>query len=327
MRILLTAIMWHYVFRFSAGHHTHSDTRNRFKDVIFIVKYNYKPSSAVLLIHLRMWTKVFVKQVIFIPWNETEVLNFTEKNNLLGHKNLAFVSKIENETTGYVAYEVVTTVMKSHPDAVGYLFAHDDMAMNVSALMKLDQECVWQSQECQWMSHNQWKTGCRDLDVGWTSTEPDWWWARPWGKPALNKLLGNHADIAAEMNASLGSNHIWCSEQSDFFYIPHLYKDTYIRVLGAFAKHEVFLEIAIPTFIKSYIPANKVLLLPLCTFWNDSRHNIKSMEDLCGDNFPLYHPVKLSKKENVIAMVKKMALADDKKLRDDTEPWQQLGHL
>ena len=307
IRILLIGIFCSHLFCFVVGNHSFNDTRKRFQDILFIVKYNYKAAPGSVLLHLRMWSRVFVEQVIFVPWTADEITTFTDKN-LLGNLNITIVAKKDDShasPSGYVAYEVVSAAMKSHPNVAGYLFVHDDMAMNVSALMKLDHKYVWQSD---YIGEGR----CRDLDAEWTNRSNGWWWDSEWGSDAIDKLLSNRTDIAAEMKMSLGSNHIWCGEQSDFFYIPRKYKDVYTRVMSAFYDHGIFLEIAVSTFIRSYIPSDQILRLPLCTFFSEEiRYDFAYMEAECGDAFPLYHPVKLSSKLNVVGMRKKMALIGD----------------
>jgi hypothetical protein len=306
IRTFLAAVFCSHLLSFVAGNHSFSDARKRFQDILVVVKYNYKAPPGSVLLHLRMWNKVFLNQIIFVPWTVQEIGNFTERNHV-GNGNVTIVSKIDpvEIDTGYLAYEVVTSAMKSHPDVAGYLFVHDDLAMNVSALMDLDHEKVWQSDFIQ-------REICRDLDEGWKNKTNYWWWDGEWGTDAIDQMLLNHTDIAAEMKESLGSNHIWCGEQSDFFYIPQKYKDSYIRVMSAFAESNIFLEIAVPTFIRAYIPRSKCSKVLTCTFFTDEgRNDFAYMERECGDRYPLYHPVKLSSKLNVVGMKKKMALIDD----------------
>ena len=263
IRTFLAAVFCSHLLSFVAGNHSFSDARKRFQDILVIVKYNYKAPPGSVLLHLRMWNKVFLNQIIFVPWTVQEIGNFTERN-LVGNGNVTIVSKIDPEEidTGYLAYEVVTSAMKSHPDVAGYLFVHDDLAMNVSAMMDLDHEKVWQSD---YIGEGQ----CRDLDEGWKNKTNDWWWDGEWGTDAIDQMLLNHTDIATEMKKSLGSNHIWCGEQSDFYYIPQKYKDSYIRVMSAFVKFQIFLEIAVPTFIRAYTPVGQILQLRLCTDFDD----------------------------------------------------------
>lgn len=309
IRTFLAAVFCSHLLSFAAGNHSFSDARKRFQDILVIVKYNYKAPPGSVLLHLRMWNKVFLNQIIFVPWTVQEIGNFTERN-LVGNGNVTIVSKIDPEEidTGYLAYEVVTSAMKSHPDVAGYLFVHDDLAMNVSALMDLDHEKVWQSD---YVGEGQ----CRDLDEGWKNKTNDWWWDGEWGTDAIDQMLLNHTDIATEMKKSLGSNHIWCGEQSDFYYIPQKYKDSYIRVMSAFVKFQIFLEIAVPTFIRAYTPVGQILQLRLCTNFDIKvRNNFTEKEVLCGNKYPLYHPVKLSSRHNVIGMRKKMGLSGGKEI-------------
>ena len=308
IRTFLAAVFCSHLLSFVAGNHSFSDARKRFQDILVIVKYNYKAPPGSVLLHLRMWNKVFLNQIIFVPWTVQEIGNFTERN-LVGNGNVTIVSKIDDEfSLGYIAYEVVTSAMKSHPDVAGYLFVHDDLAMNVSAMMDLDHEKVWQSD---YIGEGQ----CRDLDEGWKNKTNDWWWDGEWGTDAIDQMLLNHTDIATEMKKSLGSNHIWCGEQSDFYYIPQKYKDSYIRVMSAFVKFQIFLEIAVPTFIRAYTPVGQILQLRLCTNFDIKvRNNFSEKEAECGNKYPLYHPVKLSSRHNVIGMRKKMGLSGGKEI-------------
>ena len=309
IRTFLAAVFCSHLLSFVAGNHSFSDARKRFQDILVIVKYNYKAPPGSVLLHLRMWNKVFLNQIIFVPWTVQEIGNFAERN-LIGNGNVTIVSKIDPEEidTGYLAYKVVTSAMKSHPDVAGYLFVHDDLAMNVSAMMDLDQKKVWQSD---YFGEGQ----CRDLDEGWKNKTNGWWWNSEFGTDAIDQMLRNHTDIATEMKKSLGSNHVWCAEQSDFYYIPQKYKDSYIRVMSAFVKYQIFLEIAVPTFIRAYTPVGQILQLRLCTDFDDEvRNNFSEKEVVCGNKYPLFHPVKLSSRHNVIGMRKKMGLSGGKEI-------------
>lgn len=310
LQMLLLAFLCSNWLFLTAGDYTFGDARNRFQKTLLVVKHNFKSNPGPVLLHIRMWSKVFTNQLIFINWNDAEIANFTT-NHLDVNGSISLVSKLEPHYPGFIAYEVVTLAMKSHPNYEGYLFAHDDMAMNITALIGLDLQSCWLSE---WFSLNV----CKNLDPLWNVTKNGWWWDSDYGTRAIDKMLANDNNtvIAREMKEVLGSNHHWCGEQSDFFYIPQTIRDVYIRVMGPFADAGIFLEIAVPTFIRVYVPPEKYIKVPLCTMFNghirlNNSHIFEYMEAHCGDKYPLYHPIKLSFKPNVAGMRKKMALLED----------------
>jgi hypothetical protein len=303
--ILLLAVICCQLPFSTASEYSFIDARNRFQNTVLIVKYNYKAPPGPVLLHLHMWSKVFVNQLIYISWDEAECAEFNAKN-LDVNGTIAVVSKLEPYASGYMAYEVVSLAMRSHPNYEGYLFAHDDMAMNISALMELDLKKTWMSD---WIHRD----SCRDLEYGWTNHTNGWWWDGEWGCTAIDKFLANNTAIANEMIQTLGSKYVWCGEQSDFFYLPNSFKKIFLRVMEPMAAFGIFLEIAVPTFWRVYVPPSKVLKLSLCsTFDLPVRLNTSTLfqyyENTCGDSYPLYHPVKLSCKNNVAGMRKKMGL-------------------
>jgi hypothetical protein len=120
-----------------SGHSTYSDARDKFNDTLLIVKYNYNVTAASAHDHLRMWRQVFPNQMIYVPWNAEQISH--AKGFLLGHTTAQFISRL-NDTEGYYAYTVAVDAMIKYPNYGRYLFAHDDMAMNMSKLMEIDRK-------------------------------------------------------------------------------------------------------------------------------------------------------------------------------------------
>lgn len=303
--ILLFAVISSQLLFSINGEYSFSDARKRFQNTVLVVKYNFKASPGPVLLHLHMWSKVFVNQLIYLPWEEAECAEFNAKN-LQVNGSISVISKLEKDAVGFFAYEVVTLAMKSHPNYEGYLFAHDDMAMNISALIDLDMKSAWMSY---WIGAG----SCRDLEQGWRNNTHGWWWDGQFGSPAIDAFLVNNTVIAAEMKNALGTNYKWCAEQSDFFYLPNSLKDTFVRVMTPMAASKIFLEIAVPTFWLVYVPPEKYVRVLLCSTFNiETRRNASTLyahyEQKCGDKFPLFHPIKLSSKSNVAGMKKKMGL-------------------
>jgi hypothetical protein len=125
------------VLLLARGQPSHSAARNHFNDTLFIVKYNFNVTAATAHNHFRMWRRVFPNQLIYVPWSEDQILK--AKAPLWGHPSAQLISTID-DTPGYYAYTVVVDAMIKHPTYGRYLFALDDMAMNVSALMEIDRK-------------------------------------------------------------------------------------------------------------------------------------------------------------------------------------------
>lgn len=124
---------------------------------------------------------------------------------------------------GFFAYDALTTAMISYPHFAGYLYVHDDMALNVSNLMGLDMNNLWVIAESQCLS-----------DLDWVNKQNDWpRWNTKWGLENIQNFLRGRTDLAMELKECLGSEKTWCSGQSDFYYVPQSLKDSTLRVLTA----------------------------------------------------------------------------------------------
>jgi hypothetical protein len=317
MRLLFLIVYCTYFLNLVIGDYSYSEARSKFEGTIFIVKYNYHPTALLITTHYRIWSRVFNFQMIFVPWSKSEISAFT-KSNIGANWNASIVSHTTDmEVPGSYGYEIATIAMKSVPNAVGYLYAHDDMAMNVSRLMELDSNSVWRISE---------NTRC-DLDLTWQDRNHEWpWWNGKYGIPAIDNFHLNRADVAVEMKECFGGERVWYVGQADFFYIPQGYKDVFIRVMSAFGENKIFVEIAVPSFLMCYVPSDHQEMVTLCTAWDQHRGDFSYMESVCGKKASLFHPVKLSFKPNVARMKAKMALTglseeEDKDKTDRNSIW------
>ena len=296
------------------SNHSFSDAREKFKDTLFVIKYNYNAPRELVLSHIHIWIKVFRNQMIFLPWTEKEASSFQAHNTSTLPKVNIVSYRDDIVDSGYLAYQVAVIAMKRFPNATGYLFSHDDVAMNVSRLIDLDDKSFWYSS---WLPHR--TDSCRDLDAGWKNQTNNWWWDSAYGTPAIDNLLGNHTDIATSMQRCFGSVHHWCGEQSDFFYVPQLFRSEFVRVVGAFGDHKIFLEVAIPSFYRCFVPPQKLEKVLTCSTFQEMRNNFTFMEDNCGENYPIFHPVKLSYPGNELGMRRKMGLRGAEKYRHNNK--------
>ena len=287
----------------SSRNFSYIDARERFKNTVFVVKYNYHPHPEMLLLHIRIWKRVFTNQMVFVPWTQQEVENLQIRNTSVA-TNISVNSYMDDVLEpGYFTYNVAMIAMKRFPDATGYLYAHDDVAMDVSYLMTLKSDNFWSS-----LFLEAKQSRCRDMKKNWKKKNTSWWWGTPYGINAIEKLVKGRHDIARDLKKCFGSLHYWCAEQADFFYIPQRYKEVFVRVLTAFGEYKLFVEIAVPTFFSCFIDHKHLEKVPLCSFFDDNRGNITAMEKMCGARSPLFHPVKLSIKGNEEGMRRKIGL-------------------
>lgn len=309
MRLLLALLCAYPSFELISGKYSHSDARSKFHDTLFIVKYNYKVPSEVVRTHLHIWRRVFVNQILFLPWSEEGIISFGLRNTV-ANANVTIISH-KNRFNGFHAYEVVPIAMKLFPNAAGYLYTHDDVAFNVSTLIGLKGSSFWYTK---FFSATAIFCDNMKKDWSWKSDKCGWWWSTPFGSTALNALLSNQSDAARNvvsgLRSCLASDRRWAVEQADFFYIPRTYKDIAIEAMGVFADHLIFVEIAVPTFYSCFVSPSDLVPLDLCTrFEQANRTNTAHLEAVCGDRYPIYHPIKLSNSSNSAFMRKKMSLS------------------
>jgi hypothetical protein len=283
------------------GQRTHKDARNKFRDTLLVIKYNLKASIEAILLHHSLWRRAFKNQLIVVQWTQAEINNYRQIYGLSDSEyRISMIPENSNES-GFFAYDAITTAMISYPHFAGYLYVHDDMALNVSKLMDLDMNNLWVTAESQCL---------KNLD--WVNKKNDWvWWNTKWGLENIQNFLNSRTDLAMELKECLGSEKTWCYGQSDFFYVPQSLKDSTLRVLTAYRAYDIFLEIAMPTFHNCYVPKNRTEELTLCTTWGSSRNNYTFLYDNCKNrNFSLFHPVKLTNLVNIAGMVETMSLVD-----------------
>ena len=308
MRLLVAFLCAYLSFGPISGKYSYSDARSKFHDILFIVKYNYKVPKEIVRTHLVMWRRVFVNQVIFLPWSLEEINSFEVKNTT-ANANITIISHTDR-FDGYHAYEVVPIAMKLFPNAAGYLYSHDDVALNVSTLIESNSSSFWYTKYFTAIAST-----CGDMKHDWSRKKKEcgWWFSSPFGMDAMYALLSNQSDTARNvvtgMKSCLTSNRLWSIEQSDFFYVPRAYKDIANEVLSVFADHAIFVEIAVPTFYGCFVSPSDLVPLNLCTNFEQSiRINATNLDAACGAGFPIYHPIKLSTASHPAWMRKKMSL-------------------
>ena len=192
-----------------------------FKNTILIVVFNYSDCICNKNIIKDIYEKHF-KKIIFYsdyPIIQDDEVNFIEINRGLN------AHKIFNHF--YKNYRLIID------DSDGLFYTMDDNIINVNILNLFDSEKIIHP-------HNEIKT----LD-----SYSDWWWDvildGQYGKNAINKLINDSEFKQYNINKFSGVF-------SDSFYLPKKYlTDKLFDLFDIFAKHEVFLEIAIPSIINN----------------------------------------------------------------------------
>ena len=262
--------------------------KSYFAHVLYIVKYNFIPSAQHVLLHKQIWGRAFENLHYILPFdtNNSSVAGLLESNNV----SFTICNELTDtdKCNGFLAYKAVNTVIHSHPNFKGYLFAHDDMAMNISKLMDFDLTSfafAFQTSRY-WLAR---------LDDTWEHRNHSWgWFDGPYGIPAMQHFLTTHPSLGLQIKHCTGSQRAWHGGQCDFFYVPQKQKQLYNSIMEKLGSSKVFLEIAIPTFLMCFVPLGRLVAYELCDmFGPGKRGNISFYEINCRPSASHIHPVKL----------------------------------
>lgn len=164
---------------------------------------------------------------------------------------------------GVTAYECLSTAARTLPQFTGYLFMRNDLFLNIGSMATFNRSRIWQS------------SGQLGNQVMFQQPRDSWiWWYTPWGlkacEEAFKELIQlNNAykratidkkrqeesswDVEYSLNALLwnGRGLNMCYRGfSNLFYIPSKHAVTFEKLSAVFQKHQVYMEIAVPTMIK-----------------------------------------------------------------------------
>ena len=164
---------------------------------------------------------------------------------------------------GVVAYECLGRAIRISPGYKGYLFIRNDLFLNYYKVAGLNRTRIWESAELQSGSQ-----------VMFEQPRESWiWWFTPWGLKAcerayrelisLNALYKRDSldkggrmepwDVENALNALLwnGRGKYKCYRgYSQLFYIPAKYATAFEQMSAIFQKHQVYMEVAVPTVIR-----------------------------------------------------------------------------
>lgn len=277
---------------------TIQEARSYFKDVLFIVKYNFPAPLQTVWAHFSLWEFIFSNFYIFIPWDSSMQYNVDDfyhklqETSATKHVTVLFNTDsdqcISSEGVpvfnkyGCIAYNSSIYAMKEFPNYAGYLFAHDDIAMDITNLMGYDKSKLW-------IGPSNYQTISQE---SWDDPEKaTWWFKKYYGIRAIKQLYESNENIQQTMESCVGRNlTFYASPKSDIFYIPQQLRSMFLDIASQFAESSLFLEIAMPTFGFCFVRNESRSILPYC---NPNRTwNVSQISNYCA-NTTVVHPIKL----------------------------------
>ena len=150
---------------------------------------------------------------------------------------------ISDDWKGYFAYESLIHAIKnadSNEKVDGYLFFHDDVLWNTEKLdFHNNISAITRFQSAQY-----------GADVSINHYWP--WWNSQWGLQAMKSFQIDYGCSIKESS--------YYRSWSDFYFISNKDKDKFVNVGSVMRKHEIFLEIAVPTIFWLFIKPHQTML-------------------------------------------------------------------
>lgn len=222
-------------------------TSGSLQNTTLIVRINHKHGSFVAKRYLEVWSdalqKYGISHVVFYGGN----LKIENIDKTFGVLNV-HICENDDDDGGFFWYHLKcsnTNMLDLNMPTTGYMFAHDDATLDLKSLSEsMDSNQSWFT----------FKDPIINSDItNEILVENDWWgWIRTqWGAKAILSALDD-ADFSAKYNTSLWT----CTRnsglsvgrgRSDVFFISSRQYPVFKEAASLFAKHGVFLEIAVPT--------------------------------------------------------------------------------
>lgn len=164
---------------------------------------------------------------------------------------------------GVTAYECLSTAIRTQPQFTGYLFIRNDLFLNFWTISNFNRSRIWESSD---QLGNQ---------VMFEQPRDSWiWWYTPWGLKACEEaykdlIYLNEGQKRAIIDSNGQEESSWDVENtlnallwngrglnmcyrgfSNLFYIPSEQAMAFEKLSAVFQKHQVYMEIAVPTMIK-----------------------------------------------------------------------------
>ena len=196
--------------------------RKRFQHILMVVCVNWKSPIDVLTIHDDLWRPIMKNRVYYGPFDKQFITAMNERG-------LQAVSRsdFEIKPEGTLAYRAVLDAMNRFPHFDGYLFKHDDIHVNITAMSAWNTSSIWASSAFSLYKIENF-THPQD-GVGWM------WFQHPRaGFNAIMNSLEGSKDFADQLTACTGSNDSWPVVWNDaieitYCHCQYIVTYTYVR--------------------------------------------------------------------------------------------------
>ena len=290
--------------------------QNYFKETLVIILFNFNPHIDVIINHYNIWKYLYPNQLIvghFDSIKQKSIIVELRKHLSNNTHNLHIASAMHYDAEpGFLNYKALYYAINQLKNYNGYLFLHDDMAINMTKFLSLNlnRNKIWQET---------WTGTFGKTPMNVSFTKETWgnkghgmnypWFDTKWGIEAFNKMLEKNEDIKSrlkECNLNNADAYDLFVCESDFVYFPSSVIEELKYFTKIFSEYGIFLEMALPTIIECFLSdIDEVHYLPLCTFW-DNRYNYALYQKECITNEVLYHPLKLTQ-PGALKFMKKLA--------------------
>jgi len=264
-------------------------TGSSLRNTTFVVRINHRHGALAANRYLEVWSdalqKYGVSHVVFYGGN----LKVEDINRPFGVLNI-HICENEDDARGFFWYHLNCSNMLNlnMPTSTrGYMFAHDDAALDFRSLSESGDS------NQSWFTFVQNPIVPYDIMNASRVQEDPWTWIKSeGGAPAILRALDD-ADFLAMYNTSLWT----CTPnlelnvgrgQSDVFFISSRQYSIFKEAASLFAKHKVFLEIAVPTIAACLL--GEFQTISLYTSWDNTR----GQPPPTGAKANVFHPLKLS---------------------------------
>lgn len=244
-----------------------------FKNSILIVAFNYSAHLHHIPFFLKYYKPHF-KKILF--YSDLQVNDSVTENHLVHYINIKM---------GYTLHNIFTHFINTYKHEIeaidGLFYTMDDAIINVNLLHTLSPEKIVYDYHI-------------PADITHYNDSQWYWWQTVYGRSAVHSLLN-------DTKASDISPKVFSRGFSDYFYLPRRYlTEELFEKFELFAKHEVFLEIAIPTIISTMEPNKEIYNdYSQCVLWNNDRLKIRN-KDWFSAQFHdklIIHPIKFGENE------------------------------
>ncbi len=257
-----------------------------FDNTLLIVQITFNCPIEIILTHNYMWNPVMKHIVYYGPFGDALI------SRLASHSIISHYRADPSGPEGTLQYRSTIDAIKRYPTFSGYLFIQDDFHIDINSLRSWNLSVFWESS-----GHG--KTVIPDFQN--VSSPKNWWWPRYSGLRAVLSVLSHSRQMYDDLVRCTGSNDTWITGgfSSDFFYVPRVGVESFLRVVGYFSEHQLFVEVAIPTFMKCFHGTVPVEAKRFCQL---KGNNLTEARRRCGGS-PTMHHVKISGGQNHVDYV------------------------